>query len=82
VISASSQPVVSSTSVSGGNFIFSGTNGQADANYVVLTTTNIATPLTNWTPVLTNSFDNTGGFHVTNPINPAVGRRFYLLEEE
>jgi hypothetical protein len=75
-----SQPVSGGATVSGGNFIFSGSNGPAGSNYVVLTTTNIATPLTNWTPVLTNSFDSNGNFGVTNTINPAAGRGFYLLQ--
>ncbi len=82
VITAQAQPIISHSQVSGTNFIFSGTNGAAGSNYVVLTTTNIATPLTNWTPVLTNSFDINGGFHVTNPINPAVSRSFYLLKDQ
>jgi len=80
VITGTSQPVSSSSSVSGSNFIFSGTNGPAGSNYVVLVSTNIATPLTNWTPVLTNTFDINGAFHVTNAINPAAGRGFYLLK--
>lgn len=82
VVGAPSPPVVTSTLILGDNFIFSGTNGQPGANYVVLTSTNVATPLTNWTLVLTNSFDNNGAFQVTNSINPAAGRSFYLLQEQ
>ena len=79
VASGSSQPVLGGAMISGGNFIFSGSNGPAGSNYVVLTTTNIASPTANWTPVLTNVFDNNGAFHVTNAINPGAGRGFYLL---
>jgi hypothetical protein len=46
---------------------------------VVFTSTNIATPLTNWTPVLTNAFDINGAFHVTNPFAPA-GNGFFILK--
>ena len=82
VISAPSQPVVSSETLSGGNFIINGTNGTAGGNYVVLTSTNIALPLTNWAPIATNSFDNTGAFHATNAINPALNRSFYLIQTQ
>jgi autotransporter-associated beta strand protein len=80
VITGASQPVLNGATVSGGNFIFGGSNGPAGSNYVVLTTTNIATPLTNWTPVLTNTFDINGAFHVTNPIAPAASKGFFLLK--
>jgi hypothetical protein len=82
VVSASSQPVViGSTRVSGGNLIFSGTNGVANSTYYVLTTTNIATPLTNWTVLTTNSFDGNGAFNVTNPISPNIPNQFYLIKQ-
>ena len=80
VIAGPSQPVVSSTAISGGNFIFSGTNGTAGSNYVVLTSTNIAAPLANWTPMVTNAFDNNGAFHVTNAVTPIPAQRFFLLK--
>ena len=69
-----SQPVVNSVRVSGGNLIFSGTNGTASQSYSVLTTTNLATPIANWVPLLTNNFDGTGAFSVTNAISPSVGK--------
>jgi hypothetical protein len=82
VMSAPSQPVVSSQAISGGNFIISGTNGFAGRNYVVLTSTNITLPLTSWTPIATNAFENTGAFHATNAINPALHRGFYLIQSQ
>lgn len=82
VISAPAQPVISSETISGGNFIISGTNGSAGGNYVVLTSTNIALPLANWTPIATNSYDNTGAFRETNAINPALKRSFYLIQSQ
>jgi hypothetical protein len=80
VVTAPSQPVIGSTKVSGGNLIFSGTGGTAFGTYYVLTSTNLATPLANWTPLSTNSFDNSGNFNVTNAINPGTPRLFYLLK--
>jgi hypothetical protein len=79
VVSAS-QPVIGSVVVSGGNLIFSGTNGTAGASYSVLTTTNLATPLTNWTALVTNTFDGTGAFSVTNPISVGTPQQFYNIK--
>jgi hypothetical protein len=79
VDTGTSQPVLGGATISGGNFIFSGSNGPAGSNYVVFTSTNIAAPVANWTPVSTNMFDSNGAFHVTNAVNPAAGQSFFLL---
>ena len=47
----------------GGNFILSGVGGTNSGTYYVLTTTNLAMPLANWTPIATNQFDSQGQFH-------------------
>jgi hypothetical protein len=80
VVAAPSQPVISSTKLSGGNLIFSGTGGTAFGSYSVLTATNIATPLSNWTILTSDAFDGTGAFNVTNPISPGNPQQFYLLK--
>jgi autotransporter-associated beta strand protein len=80
VVAAPSQPVVTSVVISGGNLIFSGTNGVANASYSVLTSTNLAVPLANWTALSTNTFDVNGAFHVTNAVNAAIPKRFYVLK--
>jgi hypothetical protein len=49
-------PVIGGISFSGTNIVITGTNGTAGANYYVLTTTNLLTPLTNWTILTTNQF--------------------------
>jgi autotransporter-associated beta strand protein len=80
VVTAPSQPVINSTKVSGGDLIFSGTNGVANGTYYVLTSTNLTTPLTNWMTLATNTFSATGTFNVTNAINPNIPKQFYLLK--
>jgi hypothetical protein len=80
VVSGPVQPVISSTRVLGGNLIFSGTGGTTNGNYSVLTTTNITTPQTNWTALVTNSFDANGAFSVTNAISAGTPQRFYRLK--
>ena len=72
-------PVISSTAVSGGNLIFSGSGGSANGTYYVLTTTSLTNALSNWTVVSTNTFDAGGNFSVTNAINPANPQRFYSI---
>ncbi|HWY30590.1 MAG TPA: LamG-like jellyroll fold domain-containing protein [Candidatus Acidoferrum sp.] len=79
VTAAPSQPVISSTKLLGGNLIFGGTNGTALGGYSVLTTTNITTPLANWTLSSTGSFDGSGAFSVTNTISSGSAKRFYMI---
>jgi hypothetical protein len=51
---------------SGGNLVVSGTGGLPGSNYIVLTTTNVTLPSSQWTPVATNTFNGTGGYSFTN----------------
>jgi hypothetical protein len=73
-------PMISNVTISGGKLIFNGTNGLANGSYVVLSSTNSAAPLTNWTPLLTNSFDATGSFLVTNTISSNNSQLFYRIQ--
>ncbi len=82
VVSAPSGPIIGSQAIVGGNFIISGSNGVFGSNYVELTSTNVATPLTNWTPVLTNAYESGGAFHATNAINPAFRQSFYIIRNQ
>jgi hypothetical protein len=59
--------------------IIAGTNGTANATYYLLATTDLALPLTNWTPMATNVLDAQGNFVVTNGLNPKQSRQFYRL---
>lgn len=52
----------------------------ANGTYLVLTSTNADTPLENWTPAATNTFDPNGTFRITNVISPAVAQQLYLLK--
>jgi hypothetical protein len=81
VVAASSRPVIGSTKLSGGRLIFSGAGGTANGTYFVLATTNLTIPLANWPSVLTNTFDGTGAFNVTNAISPSVPNLFYIIKQ-
>jgi autotransporter-associated beta strand protein len=66
--------------VAGGtNFVFSGTNGVAGASYSVLSSTNVAQALANWTPLVTNTFNPDGSYSYTNT-SPTNKARFFRLK--
>ncbi len=75
-----SRPVIASTRTSGGNLIFSGSGGTADGTYCVLTSTNLTTPIANWTPIATNLYDASGNFSVTNVLQYNNSARFYIIK--
>jgi pectate disaccharide-lyase len=71
---------VDDVSLVAGGLVMRGTNGSANAIYGVLTSTNLALPLEQWTLLATNAFNAGGGFICTNPVSPADPRRFYRLQ--
>lgn len=73
-------PTIARIGLAGTNIIISGTNGQGNEAYLILSSTNLALPLTNWTVVATNSFDNLGNFSVTNSSTSFAQQTFYLLQ--
>ena len=72
-------PEIGGVSVSGGDLVLNGTGGTPGGTYTLLTSSNIALPLINWTPVLTRMFDNSGNFSVTNGVDPSASQRYFLL---
>ena len=79
---ARSVPRITNISLSGTTLTISGTNGTANGTYVLLGSTNVALPLSQWTPLLTNSFDGSGNLNLqTNIVNPALPNQFYILSQ-
>ncbi|MBC8097231.1 MAG: hypothetical protein H7Y43_15610, partial [Akkermansiaceae bacterium] len=74
------QPQITTTTVTSTNVVLSGTNGVAGNPYVVLTSTNLALPLSTWTRVQTNVFGLGGTFSTTNPVTAGEPQRFFLLQ--
>ena len=74
------RPFIGSIAFSSSGFMLTGTGGVAQADYYLLGTTNLASPLSNWTRLLTNQFDQNGNFNFTNPITPNLPQRFYLIQ--
>jgi hypothetical protein len=65
----------------GTNVIITGTNnnGTTAGSYVLLASTNIALPLSNWTVLSTQAFNADGTLSVTNPVGTET-QRFYILQ--
>jgi hypothetical protein len=73
-------PVITSTVVSGSQLTLNGTNGMAVGNYVVLASSNITTPRSQWLPLSTNFLNNNGNFTFTVPNAAVVPQRFFTLQ--
>ena len=75
-------PAITNFSLSGTTLTIQGTNGSANGQYLLLGTTNLALPLSQWTPLLTNAFDSGGNFNlVTNIVNASDAQQFYILSQ-
>lgn len=53
--------------------------GPPGTNCWILNSTNVLTPLANWTVLATNTFGSDGSFSLTNGIAPDCREQFYLL---
>ncbi len=73
-------PTVNPPIHSGGNLILTGGGGTPGGTYSWLTSTNIATPLAQWTTNTTGNFDGTGSFSNNIAISPSDARRFFRLK--
>lgn len=81
VTTSGSRAVITGVSVNGHALTITATNGAAGGQYVLLQSTNLLLPLSQWTPVLTNTFNGSGDLSLsTNIINPNNPREFYLLQ--
>jgi hypothetical protein len=70
---------ITKVSLSGANLLVHGTNNNVpntSFHYVVLGSTNVALPLSSWTPLATNPFNADGTFDYTNPVVQGTPRQF------
>ena len=77
-------PSIGGLRVSGSDLIFSSTNGTPSGQVIVLTSTNVALPLNQWTPLVTNNYDGTGSFSYTNSgaLSSGSAHTFYILQTQ
>jgi hypothetical protein len=75
------QPSLLSLNFSGTNLVVNGNNGLSGRTYMVLTSTNLTLPLSQWTPVATNVLNAYGNFALTatNAVDPNTLQRFYQV---
>ena len=80
VVASPTPPGFAAISINGGNLVFSGGGGVPNANFILLGSSNLSTPLNNWTPLATNPFDAGGNFSITNSTDSNQPQTFYLLK--
>lgn len=73
-------PSFSSITTANGNLVLSAMGGTPYDPCYLVTSTNLATPLADWSYVTTNSFDSTGGASFTNSISPDQPQQFFQLQ--
>jgi len=79
-VDTSTPPSIHSINLSSGQVVISGTNNVgAGGTYHVLTSTNVALPLTNWTVLANGSFDANGNFSSTNS-SGTNRQQFFILQ--
>jgi hypothetical protein len=73
---------IASLNLAGTNIIINATNGVPGGMYCVLTTTNLALPVSQWTPVCTNLWLTPGSYAITatNALSANAPQQFYTLQ--
>ncbi len=72
-------PEVASVTMSNGNLILTGGGGTPGAGYTWLTSTNVASPIGDWTTGTTGTFDANGTFSNAIPVKTSEPARFFRL---
>ena len=80
LVAGSPKPQFGTFNLSGTNLIFSGIGGPPGSNYIILASTNLTLPLTNWSALTTNTFDGSGQFNYSNHVSPAKPRQFFIFK--
>ncbi len=75
-------PSFSVSSGVSGNIVFSGSGGVTNGPYQVLASTNVALPVSQWTPIATGQFNASGQFTLTNAAQTNLTQEYFLLQEQ
>lgn len=76
-------PTINNITLAGTNLVFNVANSITGAVFTVLTSTNVSSPLNEWTSLATNA--SSGGsftFVVTDAVNQTAAEQFYILQEK
>lgn len=68
------------STLSSGTVTLNAANGAPNGPVIVLTTTNLALPVSTWTGVATNAFDSSGNLSLPITVNPALPQSYFLLQ--
>jgi uncharacterized repeat protein (TIGR03803 family) len=76
------QPVINAFTLSGTNLVLNNGGGISNRTYLLLRTTNVAAPLSQWSTVSTNVVGTNGNFSLTatNAVDPNAPQQFYILQ--
>ncbi len=73
-------PAIAHAAIVNTNLVLSGTGAPANWPYLLLSSTNMSLPLTNWARIVTNQTDGSGNFSATNGVNPNLPQTFLILQ--
>lgn len=75
---------VTGVTLSGANLTLNASNGLPPGTYYVVSSTNVALPLTQWTPISTNVVSASGNtaITVTNAVSDGASQQFYILQTQ
>ena len=77
------QPTISSIVVNGATLTITATNGAPNGGFTLLASDDLARPLAQWRPILTNSFDANGVMSLsTNVVDSSKPQQFYILQTQ
>jgi hypothetical protein len=75
-------PSIQAVNLSGATLTLTGVNAVSNGSCVVLASTNLALPLAQWTPVMTNTVGVNGRFNVSlglaNTLDPNAAQQFFI----
>jgi hypothetical protein len=74
------QPMISTTTLTGGNLNIAGSGGTPNGTYSVVTNGNLTVPVGNWTQATTGTFDASGNFSISLPVSTSNPQLFYLIK--
>jgi autotransporter-associated beta strand protein len=75
----SNKPQFGQVSLAGTNLVFGGAGGAAGYNFSILSSTNLAAPVTNWAVSSSGMCDSYGNFIVTNGLSPNNQQQYYVV---
>lgn len=73
-------PTITSSVFSGGNLNITGSGGTPGGSFSVLASASVTAPLSSWTVATTGTFDFSGGFTASLPVNLANPARFFVIK--